>query len=311
MTFIKYKDFRFTPRTLELIQVCNDVIEDWHQQGYDLTLRTVYYQLVSQDIIPNNINEYRRLGSIINDARLAGMISWDAIEDQNRNLKSRNHWESPKEFINDVVPQYFSDLWVNQKYRPEVWVEKDALSSVASKACRPFDVPFLACKGYMSQTEMWQAAQRFREYADEGQIPIVIHLGDHDPSGIDMSRDIEDRIRMLMFKNTDGVVSKKASQVFQFKRIALNADQIAKYNPPPNPAKLTDSRGNNYVSIHGNKSWELDALKPSVINDLIVKNIKQVADMPLIEKAKLRVIADKDQLLRVAKNWSQIIRSLR
>lgn len=301
---IKYKSFKFTAPTLKLINTCNAIIIDWQSQGYDLTLRTLYYQLVSQDIIPNLQIEYKRLGGIINDARLAGLVDWLAIEDQTRNLETRSHWDSPADIIESVAKSYFEDLWIGQKFRPEVWIEKDALKSVIAKTCRKYDVPYFSCRGYTSQTEMWAAGQRLSDYISDGQIPIIFHLGDHDPSGIDMSRDIESRLRMFTEDSGTGIV-------FQFKRIALNADQIKKYNPPPNPAKLTDSRGSKYVDLHGSKSWELDALSPAVISALLVKNIETVKDNKQFEVRQAAVETSKTMLKKVSKDWNSIVKRLK
>lgn len=103
---------------------------------------------------------------------------------------------------------------------------------------------------------MHSAAKRFEGYVYQGISPVIIHLGDHDPSGIDMTRDIIDR--MDIFEAGVGV-----------ERIALNMDQIELYNPPKNPAKLSDTRAKGYIEKFGSSSYELDALEPRVIRDLI------------------------------------------
>lgn len=256
MPKIKYQDINLSQKSLDLIKTCNAIIAAYVAQGYTLTLRQLYYQCVSRDIIPNKQTEYKRLGSIINDGRLAGLIDWSALEDRTRNLESVSHWDSPESIIDAVAKQYAIDKWDDQPVRPEVWIEKDALAGVVERICTELDVSYFSCRGYTSQSEMWVAAQRFIRYAKNKQITHVIHLGDHDPSGIDMSRDIEERIRMFMARHGYG------SQWFEFTRIALNRDQIDQYNPPPNPAKSTDSRFQGYMDEHGDESWELDALEP-------------------------------------------------
>lgn len=125
-----FKSINFKSGTLALIDKCNSIIEDYQEQGYDLTLRQLYYQLVSQDIIANKQTEYGRLGSIVNDARLAGMIDWKAIVDRTRNLKGIYNYDNPEEIIGDNIYNYAIDLWENQPFRPEVWVEKDANRSI-------------------------------------------------------------------------------------------------------------------------------------------------------------------------------------
>jgi len=165
---IKYKDFRLSTGSLSLVEQCNEIIEDYTSQGFMLTLRQLYYQLVSRDIIPNTERSYKRVGSIINDARLAGLIDWNAIEDRTRNVRSLSHWDSPADIVETVAKQFRVDMWVGQTYRPEVWIEKDALVGVIEGICHQYDVPYFSCRGYTSQSEMWGASQRMIEHAEGG-----------------------------------------------------------------------------------------------------------------------------------------------
>ena len=287
----QFKSIKFGVKSLQLIQTANEIIEDYDAQGFQLTLRQLYYQFVSRAVIENTERSYKNLGSIINDGRLAGLIDWDAIEDRTRNLKGRQHWDSPAEIARTVVSAFYKDHWQNQSHRVEVWVEKEALAGVAASACQPLDVPFFCCKGYTSQSEMYAAAQRILRYDGDGQTAVIIHLGDHDPSGIDMSRDIQDRLAMF----TSGVD-------IDFRRIALNIDQVRQYKPPPNPAKMTDSRFQDYRKKFGSESWELDALEPKILVELITHEINQFpngAKWEVIEsqmrvgRAMLQKMADK------------------
>ena len=267
MPKICYKPHRFNKKTRRLLSLANQIIAEYDNQGFDLTLRQLYYQLVARDIIPNKQSEYKRLGQIISDARRAGVVDWGAIVDRTRSLKSNPHWDTIADILETTEHAFQVDKWAEQKYRPEVWVEKDALIGVVARACEPLDVAYFACRGYSSDSEMWRAACRCNDYYfDQDQQLHLIHLGDHDPSGIDMTRDIEDRFQLF---NADVTVA----------RIALNLDQIEKYKPPPNPAKKTDSRWRKYVDEYGiTDSWELDALEPQVILDLITEEIESVRD---------------------------------
>jgi hypothetical protein len=287
---IEYVPKKFTQEHLGLIKHANTIIEEYLAQGYDLTLRQLYYQFVSRDLIPNTMKEYKRLGGVINDARLAGHISWKAIIDRTRNLERNPHWESAKDFMTSVTPQFQMDKWANQPNRVEVWVEKDALVGVIERVCRENDVAFFACRGYTSQSEMWAASQRLIEYRDEGQTPVIIHLGDHDPSGVDMSRDINDRLDMFM---GDGGI--------EVNRVALNMDQVRKYRPPPNPAKITDARATKYIKKFGRESWELDALEPRMLNELIAETIESYRDHALWRDAQATEDKHKSKLITIAK----------
>jgi len=300
MPKIEYQEKRFSESSRSLIATCNAIIAQYQAQGFVLTLRQLYYQLVSRDIIPNKQQEYKRVGSIVNDARLAGMIDWNALEDRTRNVRSVSHWDSPEEIIAAIAEQYRKDKWENCPVRPEVWIEKDALVGVIEGVCRTEDVSYFSCRGYTSQSEMWGAAQRFIRNARKGQATHVIHLGDHDPSGQDMSRDIEDRIRMFMAHHLGD------SSQFEFSRIALNMNQIRQYKPPPNPAKSTDSRFRSYADVHGDDSWELDALDPTVIADLIRRKVVEIRDDDAYKRVEEEEENHRELLRRCSTNWERV-----
>lgn len=299
MPRICYTPKKFRKLSYAIIEIANGIITEYAAQGFDLTLRQLYYQFVSRDYIPNSQSEYNRLGSIINDARLAGLIDWESIVDRTRELKKRSTWENPPEIIETCAQQYIIDLWQTQEYRPEVWIEKDALAGVIEGICNQLRVPYFSCRGYTSQSEMWQAAKRAIEYGRGGQIPYIIHLGDHDPSGIDMTRDIKERL--AVFTKRVGV---------PVNRIALNMEQVDEYKPPPNPAKFTDSRCKAYVVEYGTESWELDALEPKVLSNLIKKTVLAIQDAKLWSKALRKEATHKKQLKTISKNYQDIIKGL-
>ena len=301
MPKIEYVPKNFSADRLQMIEKVNKVVAEYQKQGYSLTLRQVYYQMVARDIIPNNMRSYKNLGNLINDARLAGLIDWLAIEDRTRNLRGNSHWTEPGKVIESAAYSYRRDHWEGQPNYVEVWVEKDALIGIVGQICEKLDVNHFSCRGYVSQSEMWAAARRLRRRQDAGQHVVLLHLGDHDPSGKDMSRDIQERL--VTFETYD----------VTFKRLALNMDQVELYNPPPNPAKLSDSRASGYIEEYGDECWELDALEPKVISDLINKNVKKYRDDTLYNAVVEREAEERRQLddlaehyEAVAENWEEI-----
>lgn len=294
MPKIQYIEKNFRPDSLSLIRKVNEVVSDYHAQGYDLTLRQVYYQMVARDIIPNNQRSYKNLGSLINDARLAGLIDWNAIEDRTRNLRGNSHWDDPGEIVSSAAYSYHLDHWEGQQNYVEVWVEKDALIGVVGQICERLDVNHFSCRGYVSQSEMWAAAGRLKRRYDAGQNIVLLHLGDHDPSGKDMSRDIVERLELF---GVEDIV---------FRRLALNMDQIDQYGPPPNPAKLTDSRAMGYIREFGRESWELDALEPQVISDLIQENVETFRDDRAYSAVVAREERERSLLKDLSRNWSSV-----
>ncbi len=295
MPRIAYIERNFRGTTLAIIDYANTIIENYQAQGLSLTLRQLYYRFIAADIFPNNKHSYNRLGSIINDARLAGMIDWEAIEDRSRELQQNSHWANPERMVEVCAQQFSVDRWEGQKYRVEVWVEKQALEAVIGQAADEWDCPYFSCKGYTSQSEMWRAAQRFRGYLRNGQEPVIIHLGDHDPSGIDMTRDIDDRNNELF-----GV------QV-RVDRIALNMDQIKEYGPPPNFAKQVDPRFESYSAKYGDESWELDALEPVTLNKLIQDRIKKYLNIRKYNKRVKEEERGQRLLQSISDRWDEVV----
>lgn len=289
----QFQIFNFRKDTLKVIDQANEIIADFQSQGYDLTLRQLYYQFVAKDLIPNSQKSYNRLGNIVNDARLNGDINWNAIKDRTRSMKSLAHWNNVEEVIDGYAHAFRLDSRINQLNYIEVWVEKEALAGVVQKACNQIDLPWFACRGYVSQTAMYDAAKRFKVHLFYGQHGYILHLGDHDPSGIDMTRDIQDRLTLF-------------NAEVEVRRIALNMDQINKYNPPPNPAKLTDSRVGNYLKNYGKLSWELDALNPRTITNLIQNEAADLTD----EDKRQQIIEEqnnqKDILIFCSENWEKV-----
>jgi hypothetical protein len=289
---IKYKDKNFRSESLALIARANKIISEYSAQGFDLTLRQLYYQFVSRDLIANTTKEYKRLGNVVNDARLAGLIDWDSIEDRTRNLKGLNHWSTPSEIIEACVHNFRLDKWEGQDNYIEVWIEKDALIGVIQRICNKNDVNYFSCRGYVSQSEMHGAAQRFRRKC-HGKQGVLIHLGDHDPSGKDMPRDIYARLKMF----GAGV---------KVKRIALTMDQIEELLPPPNPAKLTDTRARDYIKKYGDNSWELDALDPSYIENIIDETIQGYVNSEILANIENCEEEAKRKIQHIANNYDEI-----
>jgi hypothetical protein len=292
--------YRPNRKTCQLVNECNEILLDFTGQGYTLTVRQLYYQLVARDRIPNTDNSYKRLVSIVSRARDAGLIDWDHIGDRGRQIHSFGHWETGRDFLVQKANQFSLDWWKGQKIRCFVLVEKDALAEVVGRAASAYDTPYLACRGYPSATVTWDLARNWMLKSSDGcKHYRVLHLGDHDPSGIDMTRDLERRFWRYSYPIQE---DKEEPPVIEVKRIALNMDQIQQFNPPPNPAKLTDPRAPKYIEEFGtDKSWELDALTPQTIEGLIREGLEEVLDMELFKKRKAKEERIQRTLVKTAK----------
>jgi hypothetical protein len=292
MPLIEYVAKEFSNEHLAVIGQANLIIERYRRAGFDLTIRQLYYQFVAAGLIPNEERSYKRIIDIMGQARLAGLVDWEAIVDRTRNLARLPHWDNPADIVRDDSKLFHLDRWDNQAARVEVWCEKEALAGVLERVCTPLDVPYFSCRGYASLSEMWAAAERLIEYQERGQQPVILYLGDHDPSGIDMTRDITERL-VVTFGATDAEVV----------RLALNMDQIRQFNPPPNPAKLSDSRASGYIARFGPESWELDAMNPTDIANLIESEIRRHMDEDLYDEKVREEAAARQELATIADNY--------
>jgi hypothetical protein len=258
---------KFQAKTLAMIAHANGIIEEYVKAGFKLTLRQLYYQFVARDLFANTGKNYGLLKRTMQDARNAGESDWYAMEDRSRRVNSYAAWVSPKDFISSEIEFYAEDLWDGQRFCPEVWVEKDALIGIVAAACEDRRVPHFSIHGNVGQLMMHDAGKRFAAQLGLGLLPIVIYLGDHDPSGIAMTKDIERRLEFY------------AGEPIEVRRIALNMDQVRQYHLPPNFAKEKDPNLSKYIREFGtDKCWELDALAPDVIAALIRDEVEDMID---------------------------------
>lgn len=318
MPKICYTPVKFADKTLRLIADASAIVEEWQSQGYDMTVRQVYYQMIAKDLFPeewidpvynakhgldsttkNTVKNYKKFGEVLSSARRAGLIDWNAIVDRKRNLQSYPSWRSPAEIMRAAADSFALDKWRDQNYRVEVWVEKDALIGVLERACSMWALPHFSCSGYNSDSEMWRAAQRLKGHINRGQKPIIIQLTDHDPSGKDMERDVVDRLYLFSGYNID------------VRRIALTMDQIERFDPPPNPAKESDARYAKYFEEFGDESWELDAMTPTFLNEVIEEAVRDIVDIDLWDAAKAREEVQREDLVKASNRWPQVVTALR
>lgn len=258
---------------------------------------------------------------------MAGHLDWEHIVDRTRSPRGNSHWTSPAQIIRGAAYSYARDKWANQPARVEVWVEKEALAGVVQRAASAMDCSYFSCRGYVSQSAMWRAARRIAGHLSDGRTErvVVLHLGDHDPSGMDMTRDIRERLghfigvdysreqMVELYGGTDLDDHQRETLMadvdhymnrLEVRRIALNTPQIQEYDPPPNPAKLTDARAAGYVERYGYESWELDALPPDALDELIRDEITEVMDPELYAAEEAQEQAERDRLLELARTWT-------
>ena len=286
-------DKKFSSKSLQKLEWIDDVLSKYRAMGYDLTVRQVYYQLVAQDLIPNNVRSYNQIQSLISDGRKAGLISWDMIVDRTRATIIPPHWANPGEIIQAAADGYANDKWRTQENHIEVMCEKQALAGILEPVCNELDVNFTSNRGYASDSLMYNIAQRLSRKARNGKSIYVLYFGDHDPSGLDMDRDIANRLEMFSYLN------------FETRRLALLMNQVEEMNLPENPAKSSDTRYENYLYEFGDSSWELDAVEPEELVRLTTEAVGSLRDDDRWNKAIEREEEGRQELQEFADRYEE------
>lgn len=282
----------FGAARLELLDLINDILDEYEGMGFDLDLRQLYYQLVARGTIENSINSYKRIGKLVGDGRLAGLIDWDMIVDRNRRTVYFANWEDPAGRLMSAARTFRIDKWADQDCHVEVVVEKNALSGVFGPVCNELDIRFTAAKGYPSASILYRMAKRLIEKAEQGKEIWILHFGDHDPSGIDMTRDLADRLDLFAFDDE-----------IEIDRLALNMDQVQRLQPPENPAKTTDTRFKAYMAEFGSSSWELDAVEPGELARILTEAVEGLRDEDLWEVAVRKESRMRSELHQMAMDY--------
>lgn len=281
----KFRDTAFREASVAKIKQMMAIVAEYQQKGLRLTARQLYYQFVSRDLIPNTPQEYRKLTALLTDARYAGLIDWAAIEDRGRSPQQAGEWQDIQGLVESALAAYRLPRWEGQGKRIELWVEKQALAGVLWPIAYHYHATLMVNKGYSSASAMYESARRFKR-EDEPE-NVIFYLGDHDPSGEDMVRDIRERL-------------------FEFgvdvdvRKLALTMGKVEEFNPPPNPAKMSDSRARSYVAKHGSSSWEVDALPPETLDRLIRDAFESEVDAKLMERVIAREEGDREALREAA-----------
>jgi len=251
----------------KVVELVNQILSQYTML---LTLRQIFYRLVANFDYPNKNSAYGQLSKQLVKARERNHIDGTRIEDRSREfLGGDQGFDNPKDFLNLRIKEflsspeyYYRSVWAVQPEFVIVWIEKDALSIVVSTVADKFNVITCPSRGYASYTYIQKALEKLPE---EKEI-TVLHFADHDPSGLDMTRDLEARISE--YSELDVTVE----------RVALNYDQVQGYRLPPNPTKTADPRAEEYVTIYGNECWELDAIEPNELQRLVFESILEHID---------------------------------
>lgn len=257
--------------TLKVLLSAMEILE----QEHPVTVRHLYYCLIGQSILTKEEEGYDKLVNIMKRARLSGLVPWNWIIDTSRRVLQFSLYNSIKEFLTKRIPYYYKDTWENQRRYILVWVEKEALATPLWQAVNYYNIPVFPAKGYDSWTHFLEAVKKMREMEDKEL--VVLYLGDHDPSGMNMPSDLQNRCKLMNLN-------------VRFERIAITEEQIDQYNIPklplrkdPKKGKYKDPRAEKYVEKYGAWFVELDALKPSILEQIVTEKVEELLDLEAFE----------------------------
>lgn len=262
-------------KTLELIATARLILAEHHP----MTVRQCYYQLVSRQVIENCRSKYQAVSEALVAARKSGDIPWGWLEDRLRRPREVSMWDDLPDFANTAARAYRRNVWAEQPGYVECWLEKDALSGVFEEVLTAYGVTLNVGRGYDGWDSIRNAAGRMRS----GESTTILYFGDFDPSGEDMARSL--RERLAFFDCTPEII-----------KCALTADDIERYNLPPDFAKKTDSRAAGFIAKHGDVSVELDALPVDVLRERLESEVQNRMDMDALAEVKALEAAERKKL---------------
>ena len=276
---------RFQKKTQNIIEQARQILTLHHP----MTVRKVYYQLVSRQIVENNRNRYQAVSDALVKARKQGLIDWEWIEDRLRRPRHVSMWSDLSEFAEVAARSYRRDVWTTQPNYLEVWLEKDALSGIFEDTLRRYGVTLNVGRGFDGWSSIHNAAWRFVTQIEEGKAATILYFGDFDPSGEDMVRSLRDRL--AWFDCYPEII-----------KCALTMDDIRRYNLPPDFAKRTDSRAKKFIALHGDVSVELDALPAGVLISRLVEEVEDRMDITALEIVRITESAERARLVELFSN---------
>jgi len=344
-----------------VISHIKDIVSTYAKDRYILTLRQLHYQLVTKNWTVNHDTAYKKLSSILDDCRYSGEVDWKGFEDRGRVPSIPYMVDDIADAFQDTINTYRIDRQKGQPNHVELWTEKDALSGILSRSTRKYGIYLVVNKGYTSSSAIYGAYERIVERILNGQSVTILYFGDHDPSGLDMIRDIRERLTFFLShgnqlmkapnfaakvedwwdeheytwydlnhheylsdkqmddlsRGSDEIgyvrFDKAATafdagklawyiseqNLFSVKAIGLTMEQIKKYNLPPNPTKMTDSRADGYVRLYGKTCWEVDALDPKTLTEIVETNIQETIDMDLYRETLAKEETDKNKIREI------------
>ena len=259
-----------------------------------MTVRQVYYQAVSRGLIDKTEAEYKNVVCrLLGNMRREGQLPYRWIADNTRWMRKPDTYYNLADMLTLTQQTYRRAIWSNQQVRVEVWLEKEALAGVLYNVTAEWDVPLMVTRGYPSMSYIHSAAEVI---AEATHFTHIYYFGDHDPSGVDISRFVEQGIGELL--DQWGWDPKGC---FSFERVAVTPPQITEYDLPTRPTKKSDSRAKNFRG----ESVEVDAIEPDMLRVLCRNCIERHIDVDALHQLHRVEDAERDTLAGILANLSR------
>ena len=278
-------------RTVELTDATLDVFDDFDGS---MSTRQVFYQLVSRGAIENRPADYGRVQRLLVELRRTGAISYDRVVDRTRSKHQRPGWAGVEALMGACASQYRRNLWLDQDTTVMIGCEKQALEGIFAEAVDPYGASLWVFRGYVSESFAYEWATEIQEINDRGGAVVVGYFGDHDPSGIDIDRDCQEKLE-------------RHGADFDWYRWGLLQDDFDKYDLVNVPVKASDSRARAYLKKYGNRAAELDALPPDVLRDRIKIAIEHHIDHDALERVQQAEAVERESIQMVRMNWDRAV----
>ena len=266
-------------RSAAEIDIIREAILVVLEAGFPMTLRQLFYKLVSTRVIPKTEAEYdNTVGRLVKEMRLSGQLPWRWITDNTRGQRKVRTSSSLEGALEDTARFYRRDIWDDQPEYVEIWCEKDAISGVLWPVVAEWHVPLMITRGYPSLSFMYETAATIS--AVNRRVHIA-YLGDWDPSGLDIQRNVEERLREF------------APEVdLDFRRLAVTPAQVREFGLLTRPTKTTDSRAKGFRG----ESVDVDAIDSNQLRGMVEEFIVGFVDQRRLAQLRIAETSERDIL---------------
>lgn len=261
-----------------------------------MTVRQLFYRAVTQGLIPKTEKAYLvtvcRLTALM---RKDGSLPYAWLADHGREPRTVSTWDDIGQVLRSAGHCYQRDVWKDQPYQVQVWLEKDALSSIIGSVTDEYQVPLMVTRGYPSLSFLWSAVQLMQQNnlwsrSHSRRTAFLLYFGDRDPSGCDIDRSITENLKEMA-----------PNLRFVLERVAVTRDQIDEYSLPTRPTKQSDLRAKHFDG----ESVELDAFSPEDLKELIKNSIETYLDRDAFNATKAREEIERKALWEFINTYSE------